>query len=241
MTNHTLDLRQIDQVPITEITNGFEVRWDNTLLVTAYQEGQTLVVTTNGECLVLKRSLRQVLDQFAEASGIHHFEMRALYQMIGERTLGYIAGNFQLVPTCGRTNNQVAYYMNHHLDNCVNDDGTVLATFLTTKGNFQRVIFPTSYQTFVRLREAANLVGKMHLESLENLCRHYGVKRRAVQGMTSQTSDLVRQQRRDHHEQVIYRIIYNVVAESAMNSFGENFDAAFYRQLKTSFHRVSNC
>lgn len=239
MNNKTLDLRRLDLLPIDEITNGFEVRWNNTLLLTTYRNDQTLVVTTQGRCLVLKRSLKQVLDQFAESVGIHYFEMRALYQMIGERTQGYVAGNYQLVPTCGRTNARVVYYMNHHLDNFVlDDDGAILATFMTDHQTYQRVLIDTNWQTFRRLQSAAQQVSKMHLESFENLCRHYGVKRRSVQGMTSQTSPLILKQRRAHHEQVLFQMLNQVVTESALTVYGENFAPHFYSHLKTSFHRV---
>lgn len=238
----TIDLRKLTTLPIKEFTNGFEVRWDNTLLVTRYQQKQTLVLTRYGQLIVLNQSLKKVLDRFSEVAGIHYYEMRCLYQMITERTLGYVAGNYALVPTCGRTNPAVVYFMNHYLDNyCFDEEAdAVLATFKGKKREMIRVIIDTNMKTFRRMRRAAHDVGTIHLSSLENLCRHYGARKGDVTGMVRKSAGYNWRQHRQHHESMIFQIMAQTVAAAAMQAYGENFNANFYHVLFDRYHQ-SNC
>lgn len=111
-----IDLMELHRLAIDGEPANYQVRWDNTLLIAAYDQDRTFILTTEGEKLVLKRRLSEVLDRFAEENSIHSHEMGVLYDLVGCRTRGYIAGHHRLVPTCGRSNSQVVYYMVHFLD-----------------------------------------------------------------------------------------------------------------------------
>lgn len=238
----TIDLRKLTTLPIEEFTIGFEVRWDNTLLVTRYKRRQTLVLTRYGQLIVLNQSLKKVLDRFSRVAGIHYYEMRCLYQMITERTMGYVAGNYALVPTCGRSNPAVVFFMNHYLDNyCYDEDaGAVLATFKGKKRQMIRVIIDTNLKTFRRMRRAAHDVGTIHLSSLENLCRHYGAKKSDVAGMFKKAPSYNWHEHRQHHESMIFQIMAQTVSAAANQTYGDNFSSDFYDVLFERYHQ-SNC
>lgn len=238
----TIDLRDKTALPIDDFTNGFEVRWDNTLLVTSYSRQQTLVVTRHGELIVMDRSLKRVLDDFSDFAGIHYFEMRCLYQLTGERTFGYVAGNYSLIPTCGRTNPAVAYFMKHHLDNFCLDEETenVLATFKGKKGSLIRVMLDTNLRTFKRMWSATHTVGRIHLLSLENQCRHYGVKKGELARMVNNDRHHPGQHHRDHHESMIFQIMTKIITATAIDIYGENLSTDFYETLLNRYHQ-SNC
>ena len=116
-----IDLMELHRLAIDGEPANYQVRWDNTLLIAAYDQDRTFILTTEGEKLVLKRRLSEVLDRFAEENSIHSHEMGALYDLVGCRTRGYIAGHHRLVPICGRTNSQVVYYMVHFLDDAATE------------------------------------------------------------------------------------------------------------------------
>lgn len=235
----TIDLRKLTTLPISEFTNGFAVRWENTLLVTRYQPKQTLVLTRDGQLIVLNKSLKKVLDAFTEESGIHYYEMQCLYNLVAERTMGYVAGNRALVPSCGRTNPAVVYFMDHQLDNyCLDEDtGTILATFKGRKRMMIRVLIDTNLKTFRRMREAAHAVGAIHLSALETLCWHYGAKKRDLVGMAKKRGQRTWYHQRDHHESMIFQIMLRTVQAAAQQSYGENLTPEFYRALCDRYHQ----
>ena len=121
MVRKTIDMSRLDKLKIDGEVANYLVQWDNTLLIAAYDQDRTFILTTEGEKLVLKWRLSEVLDRFAEENSIHSHEMGALYDLVGCRTRGYIAGHHRLVPTCGRSNSQVVCYMVHFLDDAATE------------------------------------------------------------------------------------------------------------------------
>ncbi|WP_267201498.1 hypothetical protein [Limosilactobacillus kribbianus] len=163
-----LDLSRLTEVQIDAETDGFQPRWDNTILLVAYDQQRTFVLTSDGRYLVLGRPLQETLIKFANDNDVDDYIMRALYGMIGQhKGRGYIAGNNRLVPTHGKTNTHVAYYMADCLDNhfhCKHRD-MELATFVS-EGQAYSVYFDTSAQTFSQLIRAADRVASLQLGKL---------------------------------------------------------------------------
>ena len=89
-----IDMAKIASLPIDGVTDNFQVRWDNTLLIAAYDQERTFILTVDGEQLVLRRRLREVLHRFACENSVHNHEMHALYQLVdaghGDMLLGII-------------------------------------------------------------------------------------------------------------------------------------------------------
>ena len=54
-----------------EVAN-YLVRWDNTLLLTAYDQNRTFVLTADGEQLLIRERLKDVLSRFAQTNLIYY-------------------------------------------------------------------------------------------------------------------------------------------------------------------------
>lgn len=173
----TIDLTKMSELLLDEETASFQPSWDNTILMTAYNKERTFIFTQDGRCLVLPRSLREVLDQFACDNDIADYERQAIYDMIGVRKgRGYIAGNNRLVPTCGTTNTDVIYYMARYLVDKHEVDGQVVASFQGHEEHIFRIVIDTGYQTFMNILLAADEAAKLQLDILDWLMHNYGVK-----------------------------------------------------------------
>lgn len=175
----TIDLTNLAELDIDEETDGFRPTWDNAILMTAYDERRTFVLTWDGRQLVLRQPLHDVLSRFARDNDVMEYERQAIYDLVGARKgRGYVAGHHRLVPTQGTTNNNVVYYMAHRLaDDCAcRNNQLVLASFRGHKRVF-RVYLDTSLKTFERLLESANEVATYQLDALEWLLHNYGLKK----------------------------------------------------------------
>lgn len=53
-----------------EVAN-YLVQWDNTLLLTAYDQNRTFVLTADGEQLLIRERLKDVLSRFAQTNLIY--------------------------------------------------------------------------------------------------------------------------------------------------------------------------
>ena len=111
-----IDISRLGDLKNYSVTTVFQPRWDNVLLMTPYDRERTYILTTDGEELILEQRLQEVLRNFGEFAGVHQIEMQTLYSIVKGQTMGIIAGHYELVPTCGRGNCWVAYYMAHHVD-----------------------------------------------------------------------------------------------------------------------------
>lgn len=174
----TIDLTKGIEVAIDEETSVFRPTWYNVILMTAYDEGRTFVLTWDGRQLLVRRSLREVLSQFAQDNDVGECERQAIYNLVGtHKGRGYVAGHHRLVPTHGTTNERVIYYMAHRLleDWSIKDDQIVVASFRGRKRIF-RIYIDTSIKTFEGILRAANQVAEYQLDGLDWLTYNYGIK-----------------------------------------------------------------
>lgn len=174
----TIDLTKPSKLRIDEETSAFHPSWGNTILMTAYDDERTFVLTRDGRNLLLKRPLREVLSRFALDNDVPWYERQAIYDLTGARKgRGYIAGHHRLVPTHGTTNANVVYYMAHWLDEegIAVHDGKLIVSFHGRKRIF-RVWIDTSLKTFNRLLKAANEVAEYQLDEMVWMMHNYGIK-----------------------------------------------------------------
>ncbi len=216
-----LDLSKMSSLLLDEETASFQPSWDNTILMTAYDRERTFILTWDGRYLVLPRTLREVLEQFARDNDIAEFECQALYDMIGvHKGRGYIAGNNRLVPTCGTSNGQVVYYVAKRLfDKRATEDGQTMASFRGRKRQIFRIKIDTGYKTFMNLLQAADDAAKLQLNALEWRMHSLGVKRVAKRksvhfyDMCSNRRAMSRDLRRRWMMMLVRRVIQNYCTE----------------------------
>lgn len=154
----------------------FTIDWENVLALTKYHTNQTAILKTTGEKLVLNQPLRETLQKFALDHGIFHYEMQALYGMVNERTLGYIAGPHQLIPSCGAGNDRVVYCMAHHLQEAHRCPNGVILEFVVSNRTHYLVV-DTSYCTFRRMMTAGDQVTNLQVSVLNWLLHDYGIEK----------------------------------------------------------------
>lgn len=232
--NEIIDVSRLGDLKNYVVTTVFQPRWDNVLLMTSFDRERTYILTTTGEELVLEQRLPEVLRHFGEYAGVRQIEMQTLYNLVKGKTKGIIAGHYELVPTCGRGNCWVVYYMAHHVDHYQRSqkDNGVLITF---KGNNHQLITAavgTGIKTFERLLHQAHAVGKIQLESVKNLCNSFGIGNNEVAHFTCETTDHEHFLHRQQYERVFMDQILKVVSRTADQCYGEDLTADFYKQLR---------
>ena len=67
----TIDMSMLDKLTIDGEIGNYLVQWDNTLLLTAYDQNRTFVLTIDGEQLLIRERLKDVLSRFAQANLIY--------------------------------------------------------------------------------------------------------------------------------------------------------------------------
>jgi len=67
----TIDMTMLDKLKIDGEVANYLVQWDNTLLLTAYDQNRTFVLTVDGEQLLIRERLKDVLSRFAQANLIY--------------------------------------------------------------------------------------------------------------------------------------------------------------------------
>mgnify|MGYP005795099549 CR=1 FL=1 len=65
MVRKTIDMSRLDKLKIDGEAANYLVQWDNTLLLTAYDQNRMFVLTIDGE------RLKDVLSRFAQANLIY--------------------------------------------------------------------------------------------------------------------------------------------------------------------------
>lgn len=239
MVREIIDMAKLATMKIDGVATNYQVRWDNTLLLTAYDQEQTFILTTDGERLLLRQRLRDVLRRFADENTIHQYEMEGLYKLVGCRTRGYIAGHHRLVPTCGQSNQQVIYYMVHFLDHAAElvDDKRVELLLKGSQGTYH-VLVDTSYRTFRRIVSAADQVAKIQLRIYE-YCRHQYGKVQAVdiQERPYESDYCVLQDRRRLGEEVLLATILAVIRAAHFELYGETMSQEFIDCVKRVIKR----
>ena len=67
----TIDMSMLDKLKIDGEVANYLVQWDNTLLLTAYDQNRMFVLTIDGERLLIRERLKDVLSRFAQANLIY--------------------------------------------------------------------------------------------------------------------------------------------------------------------------
>ena len=67
----TIDMSRLDKLKIDGEVANYLAQWDNTLLLTAYDQNRTFVLTIDGEQLLIRERLKDVLSRFAQANLIY--------------------------------------------------------------------------------------------------------------------------------------------------------------------------
>ncbi|MBB1062869.1 hypothetical protein [Limosilactobacillus fastidiosus] len=229
-----IDISRLGELKKYLVTNGFQPRWDNVLLLTAYDREQTYVLTVDGEEYVLPKRLKDALHDFSKWANVHRIEMQTLYSIVGGRTPGIIAGHYELVPTCGQGNSRVAYYMAHSMDNYQpsQDNNGVLLTFKGTNQQLITVMIDACVKTFERHLKQAHAVGQIQLESVKNLCNRFGIGEQELNHLSCTTTYHERYLHRKQYEKVFLEQILKGVKQTADKCYGEDLTAEFYAQLR---------
>ena len=71
MVRKTIDMSMLDKLKIDREVVNYLVQWDNTLLLTAYDQNRMFVLTIDGERLLIRERLKDVLSRFAQANLIY--------------------------------------------------------------------------------------------------------------------------------------------------------------------------
>ena len=234
-----IDVSRLGDLKNYSVTAIFQLRWDNVLLMTPYDRKRTYILTTDGKELVLEQPLQKVLRNFGEFAGVHQIEMQTLYSIVKGQTMGIIAGQYELVPTCGRGNCRVAYYMAHHIDHYQlnQENNGVLITFKGCDQKLITVAVETCMKTFERLLHQAHEVGKIQLESVKNLCNSFGIGNNEFTYFTCAATNHEQFLHRKQYERVFMDQILKVVSRTADRCYGEDLTAGFYKQLRRILSR----
>ena len=72
MVRKIIDMSILDKLKIDGEVANYLVQWDNTLLLTAYDQNRTFVLTADGEQLLIRERLKDVLSRFAQTNLIYY-------------------------------------------------------------------------------------------------------------------------------------------------------------------------
>ncbi|WP_085649810.1 hypothetical protein [Limosilactobacillus reuteri] len=72
MVRKIIDMSMLDKLKIDGEVANYLVQWDNTLLLTAYDQNRTFVLTADGEQLLIRERLKDVLSRFAQTNLIYY-------------------------------------------------------------------------------------------------------------------------------------------------------------------------
>lgn len=72
MVRKIIDMSMLDKLKIDGEVANYLVQWDNTLLLTAYDQNRTFVLTADGEQLLIRERLKYVLSRFAQTNLIYY-------------------------------------------------------------------------------------------------------------------------------------------------------------------------
>lgn len=223
--NNVYDFGDISSLKLDGEIEGFQLRVDNFLAMTALDKERTIVLTVQGHLLLLRCTLSNCLKQFCDLYHIRSYEMDAYYQQVQCRTQGLIAGNYRLVPSQGASNPHVVYYNAHFLDAKYysEDLQRVLIIFKTEDGYYQLQV-GACFSSFVRILAAAEKVSAFQLKNLEEEMWRLGVK------SEDKSSSDIFQCHRDalrFNDTIQSAVIHNVLATAFENSYGQKPDDDF--------------
>lgn len=226
----TFNFSDPGSLKVDMVTECFQPRFDNTLALMAYQK-QTIILTTNGQIVALKRPLRECLKDFCIQNGIYQYEMDAYYVHVNCRTQGLIAGHNRLVPTHGRSNSQVVYYMAHHLgDYCYSKEMNRL--LISFEDFHVQIYVDVSLATFQRIIDAADQVSVLQLRNVQSIIKRYGMEKGELRKLRQADDTYCSYQqalRFDRH--IRQAMLQNIFRRTFLHSFGEEPDRGVWHCL----------
>lgn len=226
----TYDFGNLSSLEVGREVEGFQLRVDNFLAMTAYDKERTIVLTVHGHLLLLRHNLTTCLKQFGNLDRIRDYEMDAYYQQVGCKTQGLIAGNYRLVPSQGASNPHVVYYNAHFLDAKHYSEKLqrVLITFRVDQVYYQLQV-DACFSSFVRILAAAEKVSAYQLKNLEEEMWRLGVRHGERMGSTDIFQchlDALR-----FNAMIQTAMIHNVLSAAFENSFGQKPDKEFQNSV----------
>lgn len=133
------------------VTSYQHVSWDNLFFLTAYQPGQTFLMMADGQGLVVDRSVKEVVNEFAKVNQVWALDTKCFYCDYPRRPIAYVDGRHALVPSQGIKDENVVYYMSnfmvhHHFDRRL---GGMLLCFQTSEqGHTIKLLLDVSPKSF---------------------------------------------------------------------------------------------
>lgn len=229
----TFDFSDLSTIEINAEMEGFQPRFDNTLALTAYQQ-QTLILTREGQVIILNCRLQECLNRFRRENGICRHELNAYYSMAHCQTQAIISGHYRLVPTHGASNHQVVYYMAHHLDTySYSRKLNRLLIILKGRVNLYQLRVDASFSSFGRILTAADQVANLQLANIEDAMWRMGTYREHNDLRPASGTYLSHQQGLALHQRILANYAVAVTNEAFLAAFGELPDADFRRRLSS--------
>ena len=230
----TIDMSMLDKLKIDGEVANYLVQWDNTLLLTAYDQNRTFVLTADGEQLLIRERLKDVLSRFAQANLIYEYEMEVHFAKVGCQTRGYVAGHHRLVPTCGSSNEQVIYYMVHLMEDAseLESDKRVEMIMTGREGDKYHVQIATSERTFRRIVSAADEVAKEQLSLFEYWMYRLGKVKREIFERTYFGDYCVYTKLRKLALDLFIRTVLHILNKAHKKVYGEETPAELVKEVK---------
>ncbi len=204
-----IDMSMLDKLKIDGEVANYLVQWDNTLLLTAYDQNRTFVLTIDGELEV-------------------HFAK------VGCQTRGYVAGHHRLVPTCGSSNEQVIYYMVHLMEDAseLESDKRVEMIMNGREGDKYHIQIATSERTFRRIVSAADEVAKEQLSLFEYWMYRLGKVKREIFERTYFGDYCVYTKLRKLALDLFIRTVLHILNKAHKKVYGEETPAELVKEVK---------
>lgn len=234
MVRKTIDMQMLNKLKIDGEVANYQVQWDNTLLLTAYDQHRTFVLTVDGEQLLIRERLRDVLSRFARENLIYDYQMEAQFDRVGCQTRGYVAGHYRLMPTCGSSNEQVVYYMVHLLENAkeLENDKRIKMIMNGRQTDKYHIQVATSERTFRRIVKAADKVANVQLSLFEYTSYQIGKMEKEKTKRTYFGDYCVHTKLRDLALNISIRTILHILNKAHKKVYGEEMPAELVKEVK---------
>lgn len=157
--------------------NDKRLDWQNTLLLTRANEDETFVLMKNGSRLLISKKMSEVLNDFSRENECFDRCIRPCYQFVKETIHGRVSGHYRLLPSSGHQNQDVVYYMAHHMRefHYLRESGEMVLTMVTDQGEINVKVLAYE-KTFKRILENADAVSHLQLMEVHHKMHRYGIK-----------------------------------------------------------------
>lgn len=119
MLKETINLELLDQMVLKDVMDSTTISWEQTLVISQLElAGITYswVLNIDGSQLIIRKSTRELVSEFAEQMGILDYEMRVFADLYNfDHGIPCVAGEYQLVPTRNKRSKNTTWVMAHHV------------------------------------------------------------------------------------------------------------------------------